>query len=139
LDKNSEINTLHKIKIMICEDDPALLQQIQQSIGSKYSTMTAASGRDCLSKYINERAKGNQIDILLVDYDLRDLPGDIIASTIGELRGNRKIQTHTILISTDRIDKELIDELKSKEYITGSLKKPICTDALVAVIEKVIA
>ncbi len=124
---------------MICEDDPALLQQIQQSIGQKYCTMSVTSGKDCLGKYIDEKAKGNQIDILLVDYDLRDLPGDIIASTIGELRGNRGIQTHTILISTDRIDKELIEELKSKEYITGSLEKPICTDALIAIIEKAIA
>jgi CheY-like chemotaxis protein len=124
---------------MICEDDPALLQQIQQSIGPKYCTMSVTSGKDCLGKYIDEKAKGNQIDILLVDYDLRDLPGDIIASTIAELRGHRGIQTHTILISTDRIDKELIEELKSKGYITGSLEKPICTDALIAIIEKAIA
>ena len=135
---NDNTATNHRVRVMVCEDDPTLLQTIQQIIGSKYSTIAVDSGIECLSKYIDEKAKGNQIDVLLVDYDLKDLSGDIIASTVGELRGNKKIQTHTILISTDRIDKESIEELRSKEYISGSLKKPICTDALITMIERVI-
>ena len=122
---------------MVCEDDPAVLQAIQHAVGSKYNTMAVSSGIECLSKYIDEKAKGNQIDVLLVDYDLKDLPGDIIASTVGELRGSKKIQTHTILISAEKIDKELIEALRSKEYISASLEKPICADALIAIIERV--
>lgn len=122
---------------MICEDDPAILQTIQQIIGSKYSTITVSSGIECLSKYIDEKAKGNRIDVLLVDYELQDLPGDIIASTVREISGNRRL-THTILIAAVGLDKELIEELKIKEYITKSLEKPICADTLMAILEEVI-
>jgi CheY-like chemotaxis protein len=136
--RNDGIAMDQKTTVMICEDDPALLQTILQIIGSKYCTITVGSGRECLGKYIDEKAKGNKIDVLLVDYELRDLPGDIIASTVRELRGNRKPVTHTILLCTSRVDKELIEELKIKEYITGNLEKPICADALMAIIEKVV-
>jgi CheY-like chemotaxis protein len=124
---------------MVCEGDPAMLQLIQQIIGSKYSMIVVDSGTECLSKYIDEKAKGNQIDVLLVDYGLPDLPGDIIASTVRELGGNQKIITRTILIGTEEVDKELIEELKSKDYISESIEKPICADTLLAIIEKIIA
>jgi CheY-like chemotaxis protein len=124
---------------MVCEDDPEILHSIQQILGSKYCTTIVDSGTECLSKYIDEKAKGNQIDVLLVDYGLPDLPGDIIASTVRELGGNQKIRTHTILIGTQDVDKELIHELKIKEYITGAIEKPICADTLLAIIEEAIA
>ena len=130
--------TKEKNTVMVCEDDPEILQSIQQILGSKYSTIIVDSGTECLSKYIDEKAKGNQIDVLLVDYGLPDLPGDIIASTVRELCGNQKIRTHTILIGTEDVDKELIDELKIKEYITETIKKPICGDTLLELIEKAV-
>jgi CheY-like chemotaxis protein len=138
LDENNA-HTEDKNTVMVCEDDPEILQSIQQILGSKYSTIIVDSGTECLSKYIDEKAKGNQIDVLLVDYGLPDLPGDIIASTVRELGGNQKIRTHTILIGTEDVDKELIDELKIKEYITETIEKPICADTLLAIIEKAIA
>ena len=141
MDEHKAQTKNEKIKntVMVCEDDPAILRLIQQIIGSKYSTIVVDSGTECLSKYIDEKAKGNQIDVLLVDYGLPDLPGDIIASTVRELGGNQKKITHTILIGTEELDKELINELKSKEYITESIEKPICADTLLAIIEKAIA
>jgi CheY-like chemotaxis protein len=132
-------HTKEKNTVMVCEDDPEILQSIQQILGSKYSTIVVDSGTECLSKYIDEKAKGNQIDVLLVEYGLPDLPGDIIASTVRELGGNQKIRTHTILLGTEELDKELIDELKVKEYITETIEKPICGDTLLAIIEKAIA
>jgi CheY-like chemotaxis protein len=141
LDQHKAQTTDEKMKntVMVCEDDPAILRLIQQILGSKYSTIVVDSGTECLSKYIDEKAKGNQIDVLLVDFGLPDLPGDIIASTVRELGGNQKKITHTILIGTEEVDKELINELKSKEYITESIEKPICADTLLAIIEKAIA
>ena len=141
LDENKAHTKDEKMKntVMVCEHDPAILKLIQQILGSKYSTIVVDSGTECLSKYIDEKAKGNQIDVLVVDYGLPDLPGDIIASTVRELGGNQKIITHTILLGTEEVDKELIDELKSKEYITESIEKPICADTLLAIIEKAIA
>ena len=135
--KDNNIAASHRNTIMICEDDPGLLQTIEQIVGSKYITIAVGSGIECLSRYIDEKAKGNQIDVLLVDYELQDLPGDIIASTVRELSGNRRL-THTILIAAVGLDRELIEELKIKEYITKSLEKPICADALMAILEEVI-
>ena len=88
-----------------------------------------------LSKYIDEKVKGNKIDILLVDYQLQDLPGDIIANTVRELSGNRKRATNTVLICGREVDKKLIEDLKSKEYIIESLEKPVSADSLLKVIE----
>jgi DNA-binding NtrC family response regulator len=88
-----------------------------------------------LSKYIDEKVKGNKIDILLVDYQLQDLPGDIIASTVRELSGNRKRATNTVLMCGREVDKKLIEDLKSKEYIIESLEKPVSADSLLKVIE----
>ena len=138
MDENGGTLTTHRNRVMICEDNPELVQLIQQTLGAKYSTIVVNSGINCLSRYIDEKAKGNHIDVLLVDYELKDLPGDIIATTVRELSGNRLI-THTILIGSKQVDKELIEELKSKEYIIDSLEKPICTDALIAIVEKVVA
>jgi CheY-like chemotaxis protein len=139
LEENGSAITNRKSTIMVCEDDIPTLQLIQQAIGSKYNTISVGSGRECLSIYIDERAKGNQIDVLLVDYELRDLPGDIIASTIREISGNRVFVTRTILIAGDEVDKQLIEDLKTKEYIIESLEKPICTDSLIAIIEEITA
>jgi CheY-like chemotaxis protein len=141
LDENKADTKDEKMKntVMVCEDDPAILKLIQQILGSKYSTIVVDSGTECLSKYIDEKAKGNQIDVLVVDYGLPDLPGDIIASTVRELGGNQKRITHTVLIGTEQVDKELIDELKGKEYIIEGIEKPLCPDTLLAIIEKAIA
>ena len=139
MEENDGAITYRKSTIMVCEDDAPTLQLIQQAIGSKYNTISVGSGRECLSIYIDERAKGNQIDVLLVDYELWDLPGDIIASTIREISGNRMFVTRTILIAGGEVDKQLIEDLKTKEYITESLEKPICTDSLMAIIKEITA
>jgi DNA-binding NtrC family response regulator len=129
----------HMVVVMICESVPSLLSSFQQTLSSKYSVIAVDSGRECLSKYIDEKAKGNQIDVLVVDYQLQDLPGDIIASTVRELSGNKKPATNTVLICGREVDKNLIDDLKSKEYIIESLEKPVSTDSLLKVIERAVS
>src|SRR5215203_806250 len=97
------------VVVMICESDPSLLSLFHKTLSSKYSVIAVDSGRECLSKYIDEKAKGNQIDVLVVDYQLQDLPGDIIASTVRELSGNKKPATNTVLIRGREVDENLID------------------------------
>jgi hypothetical protein len=75
------------------------------------------------------------LNSLLVNYQLQDLPGDIIASTVRELSGNRKRATNTILICGREVDKKLIEDLKSKGYIIESLEKPVSTDSLLKVVQ----
>lgn len=128
------------LSVMICENDLDFLHSLKQALVSDYySVLTIDSGTECLIKYIDEKVKGNQIDLLVVDYELQDLPGDIVASTIRELSGSRARATNTILISSCELDKELIEELKRKDYIVEGLKKPISIDSLMKIIETVTA
>ena len=120
---------------MICEDNPDLLSLFQKALGSKYTIIAVDSGIECLSRYIDEKAKGNQVDVLLIDYQLKDLPGDIVATTIREISGRRRA-TNTILISTSEIDKEIVEELKRKDCIMEDIEKPISTDSLLNIIKK---
>lgn len=124
---------------MICEHDLNLVQLFQQVLGSKYNIITVYSGTGCLNRYIDEKVAGNQIDVLLVDYRLKDLPGDIVATTIRELGGRKKRVTNTILVSTCNADKELLEELKLKDCIIESLEKPISADSLIKIIERAVA
>ena len=118
---------------MICEDNPDLLSLFQKALGSKYIIIAVDSGIECLSRYIDE--KGNQVEVLLVDYQLKDLPGDIVATTIREISGRRRA-TNTILISTSEIDKEIVEELKRKDCIMEDIEKPISTDSLLNIIKR---
>lgn len=120
---------------MICEDNPDLLSLFQKELGSKYIIIAVDSGIECLSRYIDEKAKGNQVDVLLIDYQLKDLPGDIVATTIREISGRRRA-TNTILISTSEIDKEIVEELKRKDCIMEGIEKPISTDSLLNIIKR---
>jgi CheY-like chemotaxis protein len=120
---------------MICEDNPDLSSLFQKALGSKYTLIAVDSGIECLSRYIDEKAKGNQVDVLLIDYQLKDLPGDIVATTIREISGRRRA-TNTILISTSEIDKEIVEELKRKDCIMEDIEKPISTDSLLNIIKR---
>jgi CheY-like chemotaxis protein len=121
--------------VMICEDNPDLLYLFRKVLGSKYSIIAVDSGIECLSRYIDEKAKGNQVDVLLIDYQLKDLPGDIVATTIREISGRRRA-TNTVLISTSEIDKEMVKVLKRKDCIMEDIEKPISTDSLLNIIQR---
>jgi CheY-like chemotaxis protein len=120
---------------MICEDNPDLLSFFQKALGSSYNIIAVDSGIECLSRYIDEKAKGNQVEVLLVDYQLKDLPGDIVATTIREISGRRRA-TNTILIVTNETDKERVEELKRKDCIMGDIERPISTDSLLNTIKR---
>jgi CheY-like chemotaxis protein len=125
------------IVVMICEDDFGLLNLFPKGIGSKYSVIAVDSGTECISKYIDEKVKGNKVDVLIVSYDLHDLPGDIVATTIRELGGNIR-RTNTVLVSASELDEELVEHLKRKDCIIDSVTKPVSIDSLMRIIEKAI-
>jgi response regulator RpfG family c-di-GMP phosphodiesterase len=139
MNEKSPAHIDNRSTIMICEHDLNLVQLFQQVLASKYNIITVDSGTGCLNRYINEKVTGNQIDVLLVDYRLKDLPGDIVATTIRELSGSKKRVTSTILVSTCDADKELLEELKIKDCIIESLEKPISAESLIKIIERAVA
>lgn len=120
---------------MICEDNPDLSSFFQKVLGSSYSIIAVDSGVECLSRYIDEKAKGNHVDVLLVEYQLKDLPGDIVATTIREISGRLRA-TNTILIITNEIDKERVEELKRKDCIVEDIERPISANSLLNTIKR---
>jgi DNA-binding NtrC family response regulator len=141
LEERNQKYTTNTSMIMIClgRDDLDLLHSLRQALASDYCIITVDSGTECLIKYIDEKVKGNQIDILVIEYRLRDLEGDIVASTIRELSGSRGRATNTILISSYQLDKELVEELKQKDYIIEVMEKPISIDSLIKTIKRAVA
>jgi CheY-like chemotaxis protein len=125
------------IVVMICEDDCDLLNLFREGIGSKYSVIAVGSGTECISRYIDEKVKGNKVDVLVVGYDLHDLPGDIVATTIRDLSGKIR-RTNTVLVSASELDEELVEHLKRKDCIIDSLTKPVSIDSMMRIIEKAI-
>jgi len=125
------------IVVMICEDDCDLLNLFQKGIDSKYNVMAVGSGTECISRYIDEKVKGNKVDVLIVSYDLHDLPGDIVATTIRDLSGKIR-RTNTVLVSASELDEELVEHLKRKDCIIDSVTKPVSIDSLMRIIEKAI-
>jgi hypothetical protein len=52
---------------MVCEDDCDLLNLFREGTDSKYIVIAAGSGTECISKYIDEKVKGNKV----INYKLR--------------------------------------------------------------------
>jgi CheY-like chemotaxis protein len=125
------------IVVMICEDNCDLLNLFQKGIDSKYSVIAVGSGTECISRYIDEKVKGNKVDVLVVSYDLHDLPGDIVATTIRDLSGKIR-RTNTVLVSASELDEELVEHLKRKDCIIDSVTKPVSIDSLMRIIKKAI-
>ena len=47
--------------------------------------------------------------------------------------------TNTILISSYELDRELVEELKQKDYIIEVMEKPISIDSLIKTIKRAVA
>ena len=119
--------------VMICDDDPDLLQVYKLALRSKYDIVTASSGMECIQKYSDMRQSGNKVDVLLLDYRLGDVTGDEVAIKIKSLDG-----TKIILISAYEIESSLANDLESKGYIATFVRKPVSMQTLGSVIETAI-
>ena len=131
--QNNNKFATEKKTVMICEDEPDVLLSFEIMLKSKYNIMLVDSGEECIAKYIEEINRGNKIDLVLLDYRLCDIMGDSVARKIKEY-GETKI----ILISAFNIDGVLIKELENGSYISKYILKPIETDSLVNLIDKIV-
>jgi CheY-like chemotaxis protein len=121
---------ISKKTILICEDEPDILLSFGVVLKAKYDIISVDSGEACIDMYIKER---NKIDLILLDYGLRDMWGDSVARKIRSYNG-----TNIILISGYEIDDKLIKELEDGNYISKFVKKPIDTDQLYQLIAEII-
>jgi CheY-like chemotaxis protein len=101
------------------------------ALKSKYNIILVSSGEDCINRFIEEKNRGNKIHLILLDYRLKDIPGDSVARKIKEYNG-----TKIILISAYNSDDSLLNELEESKCITSYVTKPIRLTNLIKLVEE---
>ena len=119
--------------IMICDDEPDLLSLYKKALETDYDVIIVDSGKECIDQYVREKHRGKSIHVLLLDYKLGDMLGDIVACKISELNGVK-----TLLISAYDLDQTMVDDLIERRCIVGTLKKPIRISTMIQQIEQVL-
>lgn len=118
---------------MICDDEVDLLHMYKMALGRLYEVIVVDSGKECIERYIAEKHSGKKIDVLLLDYKLGDMLGDIVACKISELNGVK-----TVLISAYDLDEGMVRKLLERRCIVGTIKKPITMPAMMQRIQGIL-
>jgi response regulator RpfG family c-di-GMP phosphodiesterase len=121
-----------KKTIMICDDERDVLLFFKLVLESRYNIILVGSGENCIDKYIEEKNRGNEIHLILLDYRLGRMLGDSVARKIKEHDG-----TKIILISAYDLDHALLKELIDGDYIVKYVEKPIRTNRLVELVTEI--
>jgi CheY-like chemotaxis protein len=120
--------------VMICDDEVDLLRLFKYALEPTYDVVVVESGKGCIEKFLEEKHKGKKVDVLLLDYKLGDMLGDIVACKIHELNGVK-----TILITAYELEQEMVSHLIKRRCITGIMKKPIRMPAMIKELERVMS
>jgi CheY-like chemotaxis protein len=120
--------------VMICDDETDLLYLFKSALEPTYHVLAVESGRGCIEKFIEEKQKGEKVDVLLLDYKLGDMLGDIVACKIHELNGVK-----TFLISAYELERAVVSNLMERRCIIGFMRKPIRVSAMIKELEKALA
>jgi CheY-like chemotaxis protein len=120
--------------VMVCDDEVDLLYLFKSALEPTYDVLAVESGRGCIEKFLEEKHKGKKVDVLLLDYKLGDMLGDIVACKIHELNGVK-----TFLISAYELEQALVSHLMERRCIIGVIRKPIRMSAMIKELEKAFA
>jgi CheY-like chemotaxis protein len=129
---NRGLPETEKKTVLVCDDEQDLLQLFRLILKSRYNVILVDSGEDCINKYKEEKSRGNEIHLILLDYRLGDMYGDSVARKIKELNG-----TKIILISAYDPDDALLKELEDGDYISKYIEKPIHKNDLVELVAEI--
>jgi CheY-like chemotaxis protein len=119
---------------MVCDDEVDLLYLFKSALKPAYNVLAVESGRGCIEKFLEERHKGNKVDVLLLDYKLGDMLGDIVACKIHELNGVK-----TFLISAYELEQDVVNHLMEWRCIIGVMRKPIRMSVMLSELEKALS
>jgi response regulator RpfG family c-di-GMP phosphodiesterase len=125
--------TEDKKTIMVCDDEPDLLQLFGMALKSKYNVILVSSGEDCIDKFVEEKTQGIKVHLILLDYRLGDMLGDSVAKKIKAYNG-----TKIILISAYDLTNVVVKELEENKYIVKYIKKPIQVADLIEIVASTI-
>ena len=119
--------------LLICDDEPDLLELYAAMLSDDYKIMKASSGEECIRKYIETKEKMHDITVILLDFRIGEVTGDKVARDIKEINGAK-----IILISAYEINHDLIQRLKDEKVIVEFVSKPVSLDTLKRIIAKTI-
>ena len=119
--------------LLICDDEPDLLELYAAMLSDDYKIMKASSGEECIRKYIETKEKMDDITVILLDFRIGEVTGDKVARDIKEINGAK-----IILISAYEINHDLIQRLKDERVIVEFVSKPVSLDTLKRIIAKTI-
>ena len=119
--------------LLICDDEPDLLELYAAMFSDDYKIMKASSGEECIRKYIETKEKMDDITVILLDFRIGEVTGDKVARDIKEINGAK-----IILISAYEINHDLIQRLKDERVIVEFVSKPVSLDTLKRIIAKTI-
>jgi two-component system, sporulation sensor kinase E len=119
--------------LLICDDEPDLLELYAAMLSDDYKIMKASSGEECIRKYIETKEKMDDITVILLDFRIGEVTGDKVARDIKEINGAK-----IILISAYEINHDLIQRLKDERVIVEFVPKPVSLDTLKRIIAKTI-
>jgi DNA-binding response OmpR family regulator len=111
--------------ILLVDDDEDILFFFRTMLEDEgYRVETCVTGREAL-----EKAEADSYDVMLVDYMLTDIRGDVLAGKLRRLNDAAAIFYLTGL----RLSKE---ELMKNEAVRGVLVKPVSIDSLLAMVRR---
>jgi DNA-binding NtrC family response regulator len=119
--------------LLICDDEPDLLELYAAMLSDDYKIMKASSGEECIRKYIETKEKMDNITVILLDFRIGEVTGDKLARDIKEIN-----DVKIILISAYEINHDLIQRLKDERVIVEFVSKPVSLDTLKRIIAKTI-
>lgn len=120
--------------ILVCDDETDLLLMFRIYLESQYKVLTVDSGTSCIDTILEHKNKNEEIDLLLLDYKLGDISGDIVARKVKEI-DDIKI----LLITAFELDNQIVSELKQEGLIEDVVKKPVQLEQLSQKIKETIA
>jgi response regulator RpfG family c-di-GMP phosphodiesterase len=120
--------------ILVCDDETDLLLMFRIYLESLYNILTVDSGQSCIDTILDHKNRNEEIDLLLLDYKLGDISGDIVARKVKEI-DDIKI----LLITAFELDNQIVSELIHEGLIVDVVKKPIQLEQLSQKIKETIA
>jgi response regulator RpfG family c-di-GMP phosphodiesterase len=124
-DRGEDIRLSVRKTILVCDDETDLLLMFRIHLESQYNVITVDSGKSCVDTILDCKNKNKEIDLLLLDYKLGDISGDVVARKIKEIE-DMKI----LLITAFELDNQIISELMQNRLIVDVVKKPIQLEKL---------
>jgi response regulator RpfG family c-di-GMP phosphodiesterase len=124
-DRGEDIRLSVRKTILVCDDETDLLLMFRIHLESQYNVITVDSGKSCVDTILDCKNKNKEIDLLLLDYKLGDISGDVVARKIKEI-ADMKI----LLITAFELDNQIISELMQNRLIVDVVKKPVQLEKL---------